>query len=529
MWANDTPGVTTQINAHHGMLAACHEVYHDLFTDTLASFTELAENRAQAIEWLNQLLHIHAIINYSSHLHKTGAWGYFELQTLDRMYNIPQDGIISSDPCMARISPHDVVYALVRMLIPNYACLDVLQHLYGMMITYPDFEAPLHAQDAPHEKKRGSEESLRYKVSTQMHAGRTLREFLQITILEHIHALKNNAPFTNLEFHPKVHSIHPMIRKEINNFLDIRQWEPQHSIAQSITHSLYHDYLSDGKDLDYYNYQLSNHDSPLRIIIQHARDYFGEDTASWHNFWHIMMIDPELFLEACTASSETLPPLTRLAQLMISFDDANPIYASSYADHSPIAAFCHTLHPTCNIDTLPDAFIAIARTRFLSIFMQHWLSCKDMPSQSSANNSLSYLKVIHTMNKEENTRFKPLFRHILKAYANPKHPSYHHIPGQKVHSEYPWFSVFLNSIKEWCTYLYNYCKSFFETPTPHVSPSERMAHIHSLQLTTDELKNLKAHGLIDTEDRKDIYSDKRVYHQSKIINDYKDNPSRLRH
>ena len=56
-----------------------------------------------------------------------------------------------------------------------------------------------------------------------------------------------------------------------------------------------------------------------------------------------------------------------------------------------------------------------------------------------------------------------------------------------------------------------------------------MAHIHSLQFTTDELKNLKAHGLIDTEDRKDIYSDKRVYHQSKIINDYRENPSRLRH
>jgi len=58
---------------------------------------------------------------------------------------------------------------------------------------------------------------------------------------------------------------------------------------------------------------------------------------------------------------------------------------------------------------------------------------------------------------------------------------------------------------------------------------QMIAEIEANSVTTDELKNLKAHGLIDTEDRKDIYSDKRVYHQSKIINDYRENPSRLRH
>jgi hypothetical protein len=244
-------------------------------------------------------------------------------------------------------------------------------------------------------------------------------------------------------------------------------------------------------------------------MIRAARDFFGNNTKAWEDYWHMMVLDPALFLEAIhklpyTASQ--LGALSELATLFLHHDDKHPLYHDKHNVPFVIENYLNQKAERLpSIAHYPEAFLTIAITRFHGALIKHWLNCKNIPS--SLNTPHAGLADYQRLRDSMQNAHKPDF-HFHEGLNNynkhtpPAHPqkvlSWH----ARIRRNLLWLILSL-----W-EGIYRFC---FPPKSAAVAPQERSNYLKSLHFTSNEIRSLHAHGLFDTSMSTTYYDDRRIY------------------
>lgn len=441
------------------------EFFLSLFEDYCHDLLVYAHDAQEARVWLSYLLHfIPPSHNYEGILYPE----------LFEYIDTPKDP--SHDT-----RPRVVLQCLLRMICPSSIHYDTTHLLISLRST------SFSAED---EQRGWAHSDLQQQARiVRIMALDALNQFRQSPALEQLSYLPNTPA-------------RERIRESIQQILGITLI-PKNSLDLDLID--YTERLSSATDVHFHRAQLDSHIAPW---LQAARDFFGssEDPkeaeaaeAVWHYFCLMMLVEPQLFLDACQKekpeSQKALAPLMRLAYCAIT----RASRTHPWIEDMPVIRFCRETQPSANPHLLSDELHQKLHQAFLSVF-------------------LPYLYRQHrTLRSSCRSTHLPLFMHVLKKIKGSQGPRMdvdlsvarrkkyiefiqkrdrHEPPHSTIADLYAWAH---HTLSDW----------FASWSTPSIS-IEDLRHVQSARLslpyTADEAENLKRHGLIDDQEMHDLFS-----------------------